>query len=155
MIKRFYDYIKESFGLNYIKNIAEFTKGNGKQGEYFQWQYTNAKEIKVSKTPKGINKGIPVKRECYKNAFKVVSDNYTHNIMYVEGYVIFHDIPIEHAWNKIGDIYFDVTAELNKSVYSEYISITEIGYDKIHEYAYKTGHYGSYLKPAFEDNIKG
>ena len=155
MIRRFFDFVKESFGIDYIKNISDFTKNNGIQGDFFQWQTNNAKEITISKTPKGIDKGFPRKRECYKNAFKVVSDNYNNEILYVEGIIIFHGIPIEHAWNKIGDTYFDVTAEIDGSKYEEYISIVEIGYDKIHEYAYKTGHYGSYLKSSFEDRVKG
>lgn len=156
MIKRFVDFLKESYLIDHIKLVANFTKNNGKQGEFFQWQVDNAKEIKISPTPKDVKKGNPIIKECWRNSFKVVSENYNKDILYVEGFVkmVGIDVPIEHAWNKMGDIYFDVTSEIRGVKYEEYISIIELDTDKIWEYADKSKHYGSYLRTHFEKLIK-
>jgi len=54
----------------------------------------------------------PVVKECYANALHTAECLVEQNVEYCEGYIIFQGIPIEHAFNKIGDKYFDVTQEL-------------------------------------------
>lgn len=76
-----------------------------------------------------IKKAIePKAKECFKNAQNVV--RYISGTEYVEGqYGIEGVIGVEHAFNKIGDKYFDVTAELvlGKDVTKEaYVSILEV-----------------------------
>ena len=44
-IKKF---IRESYVLEYLSKIAEITKGNGKQSEFYQWQVDNAKLVDIS-----------------------------------------------------------------------------------------------------------
>jgi len=54
-------------------------------------------------------------KQCYRNAFKAAEYLSTPNepVKYVEGRVLISDtLPIEHAWNKVGDKFFDVTFEL-------------------------------------------
>ena len=138
--------------MDYMSHIANLTKDNGKQGKFFKWQADSAKEIKISPTPKDIDKQEPILKQCWRNSFKVVIENYGKDIIYVEGFVKMHGInlPIEHAWNRIGDIYFDVTSEIRGVKYEEYISVIELNEEQIWEYADKTGHYGSYLRNHFE-----
>ena len=54
-------------------------------------------------------------KQCFRNAFRI-ADILRHpdsRIQYVEGRVLVANfLPIEHAWNKVGDKFFDVTFEL-------------------------------------------
>ena len=61
------------------------------------------------------------------------------------------NIPIEHSWNKIGDIYFDVTQEIKNIKFEGYTSIIELNEEQVCKYMEITGRYGSYLKQAFLD----
>ena len=52
----------------------------------------------------------PLPRMCYRNAHRMV-EIFPDKCQYVEGFTtIFNGgFPIEHAWNKVGDVYVDVT----------------------------------------------
>ncbi len=61
-----------------------------------------------------------------------LAKEYPDKIKYVEGYTASRwldteiIIPIQHAWNKWGDLYFDLSAEIvSKVVFDKYILITE------------------------------
>ena len=140
----------ENNGIDYLKLISKIA--SGEQLKFFQWQISNAKEVIMSPIPKGIKLGTPKSKECYKNAFKIVDENWDKDILYVEGLIMMHGIPIDHAWNKIGDIYFDITANITGIKHEEYTSIIELPADKIWEYANDSGTYGGYLAQAFLDN---
>lgn len=148
-LKNFSNFLNES-GLDWLKSLSTI---NSNQANYFKWQFENANVVTISKTPKDIIKGVHSIKECFKNAYKIVSDNYSKDVKYVEGIVVYSGIPIEHAWNKIGDIYFDVTAEIKGHKYDEYISIAEINIDELLKYANETGKYGPYLNLIYK-NIK-
>lgn len=54
-------------------------------------------------------------KQYFKNAFQIadVIRHWDGSIKYVEGRVLVANfLPIEHAWNKVGDKYFDATFEL-------------------------------------------
>lgn len=70
------------------------------------------------------------KKECFNNSFKALSGH--PDSLYVLGYVFLHNIPIEHAWIKEGDRYFDVTLDPEKQ--HGYVSVVEIPFDKVMEY---------------------
>lgn len=53
----------------------------------------------------------PEKKNCYANALHVAEYLREHDVKYCEGWLIMHGLPIEHAFNKTGDTYFDVTEE--------------------------------------------
>lgn len=72
------------------------------------------------------------KKQCFNNAFKAL---HGPNTKYVLGYVFFHNIPIEHAWIKDGDEYFDVT--LNPKDQQGYVSVIEFSLDEIMPYVNK------------------
>jgi hypothetical protein len=51
----------------------------------------------------------PRPHRCYDNAAELA--HYAPEIEYVVGWVVFKNDIIEHAWNKLGDIHFDITWE--------------------------------------------
>ena len=54
----------------------------------------------------------PKRNQCYRNA-AVLTGLFPSKVKYVEGYAYVPElIPIEHAFNKVGDKYIDVTFEL-------------------------------------------
>jgi hypothetical protein len=148
-IKNFSNFLNES-GLEWLKTLSEID--NIKQSEYFKWQYDNAKIVNISKPPTDIIKGKHMIKECFRNAYDIVQDNYSKDVKYVEGIILFQNIPIEHAWNKLGDIYFDVTSEIKGYKYEEYISIVEIDASELMNYAEQTGKYGPYLELIYKNS---
>lgn len=137
--------------MQYLQDLAKMM--SGKQKIFYDWQLDNAKICKMSTTPAGIKRGRPKEGLCYQNAYRVVADNYDKEIEYVEGTVMWKNcVPMEHAWNKIGDIYFDVTHELafkGNSGWNDYVSIVEIKSDKMYEIASDTGVYGGCISQMF------
>lgn len=79
------------------------------------------------------------KKECFKNAYQIASffEFSDTPVEYVEGRVLVCDfLPIEHAWNKIGDRYFDATFELALGydvTKEEYAKLKEYDVDKVRE----------------------
>lgn len=67
-------------------------------------------------------------KACFNNAFKALK----HDSKYVLGYMFFHGIPIEHAWVKEGDTYYDVTLDPAKQ--ESYVSLLELSHDEVFEY---------------------
>lgn len=59
--------------------------------------------------------GVELKK-CTNNSKLIIENNPDSKIEYVEGFIlIFQDgvyRAVAHAWNRIGDIYFDATAEV-------------------------------------------
>jgi hypothetical protein len=75
------------------------------------------------------------KKECYNNSFRALGANDT----YVLGYVLFHGVPIEHAWIKDqSGKHFDVTLIDAKDL--AYVSVFEVPQDLLHEYVSKNQH---------------
>lgn len=92
------------------------------------------------------------KKECFNNAFKALSGHPDKS--YVLGYVFYHNIPIEHAWIKDGDTYFDVTLDPTKQ--DGYVSVSEFPFNDIMQYVDKYGHSPSlYDINRFNANKKG
>jgi hypothetical protein len=54
----------------------------------------------------------PKAKECYANSLHTAECLRDFGVEYCEGYLVFYGIPIDHAFNKIGDKYFDVTQEI-------------------------------------------
>lgn len=67
------------------------------------------KEEDVKRIKQGVR---PRAKECYANAYHTAAILNNKDVKYVEGYIVYAGIPIEHAFNKIGDQYFDVTQEV-------------------------------------------
>lgn len=110
---------------------------SGKQKEYHDIVMKHAKVVHCVPmsevlTPEQIERikiaVEPKPKECFKNAQNVAK--YIPEAIYVEGqFGVSKVIGVEHGFNRIGDKYFDVTAELalGKDVTKEdYLSILEV-----------------------------
>lgn len=89
----------------------------------------------------------PQVKQCYRNAH-LLTLMFPDKVQYVEGKV-FAIIPIEHAFNKVGDKYVDITFEYalnNDPTQYEYVSIGEYKADLIQSIAEETGVYGEYYR---------
>lgn len=121
--------------IEQLSQFADFTKGSN-QGAFYRAKLDAAKDVKVEPLKSVLTKEqidrishLNFKpKECYRNAFLVAQ---ALNCEYVEGQMLFY-FGIDHAFNKIGNRYFDVTKELvlkeNPSE-CEYISIGEYSWE--------------------------
>ena len=77
--------------------------------------------------------------------------------MYCEGYTSYMGIPIEHAFNKVGDKYIDITSELvlKKDVTDdEYVLLGEFTKEDVYKVTNETGYYGGVYNKLLLDKIK-
>jgi hypothetical protein len=71
-------------------------------------------------------------KDCYNNAFKYLL-NCNFDATYVLGYLIYNGgIPIEHAYVKDADQYYDVTLVPNEA--DSYLSVIELSFVEVSEY---------------------
>lgn len=94
---------------------------SGKQKEIYQEMIADAEDVKIVPIRKvfsdeeiNLVKRIvkPQRHECYKNAFQLTT-LFPNKVEYCEGKVTVGKIlSIDHAWNKVGDKYVDITLEL-------------------------------------------
>lgn len=111
---------------------------SGKQKKFCDWKISHAKVVKCVPveevlTPQEIEriKALkPMMKECFRNAASIVMFANIEGVAYVEGELgIGKTIGIEHAFNRRGDKYFDVTLELGaeRDVTAEdYVSVLEV-----------------------------
>lgn len=135
-----------------------------KQKAFYSQMFNDAKEVNVVslsevfsdaqiKRIKSLVK--PKMKECYKNAHTFCS-MFT-GVIYCEGKITCCGIGIDHAFNRIGDKYVDITMELalNKDVTKEsYISIGEYDYQTISKVTLKTGVYGNIYGELYCEQLK-
>ena len=70
----------------------------------------------------------PKEKCCYEDAFHTASYITETDVKYCEGYLIVYGLPIEHAFNKVGDCYIDVTREFgghDDVTQNEYVILKE------------------------------
>lgn len=92
----------------------------------------------------------PKKKMCYRNAH-LLTCLFPDRVKYVDGRVEVWNVglPIDHAFNKVGDKYVDITFDM---VWGEdvekldYIKFGEYDIDQIDNVAEKTGYYGECYK---------
>ena len=125
---------------NYMIDFMSQISGllNGEQKKFWDWKICCAKPVKCVSikevlTPQEIEriKALkPMMKECFKNAASIVMFAGIEGVTYVEGEIGIRDtVGVEHAFNRRGDKYFDVTLELGaeRDVTTEdYISILEV-----------------------------
>jgi len=148
--------------ISYMKQLAQM--GSGKQNEFWQWKADKAKLLTHVKTDE-IREQYPeideylkathtrvVQKECYKNAGQLAIN--CEGVDYVEGEILYHGIPIEHAWNKIDGKYFDITKDVlfaKNSDYAEYVAIIELDVKEYSHFLFKYKHWGGFV---FEQFLK-
>lgn len=89
----------------------------------------------------------PKPKECYRNSH-LLCEAFPERILYCEGKTNVR-IPIDHAFNKVGDAYIDITFEFalheNPSIY-EYVTFGEYDAKTIRKAVLETGYYGEIYK---------
>ena len=89
----------------------------------------------------------PKPKECYRNSH-LLCEAFPERILYCEGKTNV-PIPIDHAFNKAGDAYIDITFEFalheNPSIY-EYVTFGEYDAKTIRKAVLETGYYGGIYK---------
>lgn len=98
----------------------------------------------------------PVVKECYKNAH-LLTLLFPDRVQYVEGKTnVF--IPIDHAFNRVGDKYVDITFEfaLNDAELTEYEYVVFGEYDlqTIERITEATGFYGDIYRNVYIERLK-
>lgn len=111
--------MKTDYIIEHIKMMHQVT--SVEQKKYYQRQLDCAKPIDCVSIrevfgEKDIDliKSIinPQPKECYKNATRLAM-LFPDRVEYVEGYYgVMGVLGTEHAWNRVGDKYIDITAEL-------------------------------------------
>lgn len=89
----------------------------------------------------------PRPKQCYRNSH-LLCEAFPERILYCEG-ITNAPIPIDHAFNKVGDAYIDITFEFalheNPSIY-EYVTFGEYDAKTIRKAVLETGYYGEIYK---------
>lgn len=131
MVRRFREYsVQEAAGFvqspsmaeTMVRSLVEIT--SGRQKEMYSAMLKDLRPVKCVPlgevfTPEEIrtirNTVRPKMKECYSNAYHFASrldGAFGKPILYCEGYMDTFGLPVEHAFNKVGDLYVDITAEL-------------------------------------------
>lgn len=143
-----------------LSNFANLL-GNTQQGDFYRAKADSAKEVKVELmedvlTDEQIKKvrklGIRMK-ECYRNAYLIAQ---ALDCEYVEGQMSLFGIAIDHAFNKIGDRYFDATKEiaLGETDEREYISIGAWKSNEVWRVIKRIGYYGDIYNHLYIEQLK-
>lgn len=123
-----------------------------RQRKYFQCLLKSAKPVQIVRAAdiledfeleyiKHVLKPKP--KECYKNSH-LLCEAFPERFLYCEGRVNV-PIPIDHAFNKVGDVYIDITFEFalheDPTIY-EYVTFGEYDAETIQISSLATGYYG-------------
>ena len=158
-LKKFYDY--------YDMEISACE--GSKRAEFIQSIKADLKPCKVVSIRELFNdfhidamRTLLEQKQCFKNAFQIadVIRHWDGSIKYVEGRVLVANfLPIEHAWNKVGDKYFDATFELalGYDVTKEsYAMLQEYKVSKVREVLLQRRYYGEiYYEEKANEFFKG
>lgn len=115
----------------YLSMMAKICEGTN-QADFRKTVFEDARDVKVVPCSEvftkeeiaRIKRNIrPKKKQCYKNA-TLLADMF--GCEYCEGYML-HVFPVEHAFNKVGDKYVDITVEFALKEDVKKIEYTVIG----------------------------
>lgn len=144
-LKKFYNYFDLEISAFSGTKRAKFTESI--KNDLKPCKVVSVYEL-FNKSQIDVMKRIVKQKECFRNAFQI-ADTIWHPdgcIKYVEGRVLVADfLPIEHAWNRIGDKYFDATFELalGKNVDDEsYCLLAEYDLNKVREIILERKYWG-------------
>lgn len=112
--------VKENSLIVELRTFAKLIGEEGRQAEFYRQMLRDAKPIEVVRLSevftdteiKAIKRFVnPKVKECYRNA--TLFSHIYPEVKYVEGKMTCCGaFGIEHAWNKVGDKYVDITMEL-------------------------------------------
>ena len=154
---------EESIIINHLKSFLSLPL-NDKQKAFYEKECEDARVVHVlpieqvfsAKEISKIKKEIkPKKKECYRNATALCSLFPEREIKYVEGFFTCCGLPIEHAFNKVGDKYVDITSSLllGFTGEEEYVALGEWSSDEVWEVLAKTGYYGNIWKEKYIESL--
>ena len=142
---------------------------SGTQRKFYEQQLKDLKDVRVvplrevfsAEEIKRIKKYVqPKPKMCYRNAHRLCEVFPEKGIEYVEGYTTIFDgtFPIEHAWNKVGDKYVDITFELalkNDVTKEIYMSLGVYSWRTLLQTSLATGCYGDIYRTTYiNKNLK-
>lgn len=97
----------------------------------------------------------PKPKECYRNSH-LLCEAFPDRFQYCEGKANV-PIPIDHAFNKVGDVYIDITFEFalhEDPTEYEYVSFGEYDAKTISKAAVQTGYYGQVYRWLYYQTLK-
>ena len=158
-LKKFYDYYDMEISACRGSKRAEFIQSM--KDDLKPCNVVSVKELFTEEQIK-IMKTLVEPKQCFSNAFKI-ADILLHtdsHIQYVEGRVLAAGfLPIEHAWNKVGDKYFDATFELALGydvTQENYALLQEYKVSKVREVLLQRRYYGEiYYEEKANEFFKG
>ncbi len=130
-----------------LNALSKFKWGNEVQQQFFSQQAADAVSVEVSSvksvfTPAEIrlikSAVKPKKGQCYRNA-ALLTELFPDRCKYVEGFGWNRILKVEHAFNRVGDKYVDITWELvlGEDVTAiPYVSLIEASRDEVLEDIY-------------------
>lgn len=153
----------ESEIIREIKQILEFELPE-RQRKYYEWLLSEAKPVKVVRAVDVLEDYEldyirhvlkPQKKECYRNAH-ILCEAFQDRFLYCEGRVNV-PFPIDHAFNKVGDVYIDITFEFalgeDPGIY-EYVTFGEYDAKTIQQSIRQTRYYGEVLRWMYANSLK-
>lgn len=154
---------KENSLLVELRSIAYAIGSEGRQGEFYQQMLKDAKPIEVARLSevfspteiKVIKRFVnPKVKECYRNA--TLFAHIFPDVKYVEGKMTCCGcFGIEHAWNKVGNKYVDITMELvleRDPTQEEYLMLGEYDQQTVVDVALEMNFYGSIYPILYNKN---
>jgi hypothetical protein len=111
---------KENSLIVELRTFAKLIGEEGRQAEFYRQMLKDAKPIEITRLSevftadeiKAIKRFVnPKPKECFRNA--TLFAHIYPEVKYVEGkFTVCGTFGTEHAWNKVGDKYVDITMEL-------------------------------------------
>ena len=149
--------LKENSLIVELRTFAKLIGEEGKQAEFYRQMLKDAKPIEVVRLSEVFSpaeiKAIevlvyPKKKQCYRNATLLSHINHIFpDVKYVEGKMTCCGaFGIEHAWNKVGDKYVDITMELvlgRDPTKEEYMALGEYDQETVVSICTELGWYGN------------
>lgn len=149
--------VKENSLIVELRTFAKLIGEEGRQAEFYRQMLKDAKPIEVVRLSEVFSpaeiKAIevlvyPKKKQCYRNATLLSHINHIFpDVKYVEGKMTCCGaFGIEHAWNKVGDKYVDITMELalkRDPTKEEYMALGEYDRETVIGICRELGYYES------------
>jgi hypothetical protein len=138
-----------------LRQLSAIT--SGRQRAYYEFLLSKATSVRISPLREIFNEDEiqriklavnPQAKECFKNATLVCS-LFPDRVKYVEGrFTVCRVFSTEHAWNRLGDKYFDVTMELalgRNPEDEEYVTFGDYDNEELCEYLLDAKVYGNIM----------
>lgn len=138
-----------------LRQLSAIT--SGRQRAYYEFLLSKAIPVHISPLREVFNDNEiqriksavnPQAKECFKNAALVCS-LFPDRVRYVEGrFTVCRTFSTEHAWNRLGEKYFDVTMELaleGNPEDEEYIALGDYTNEELLEYLLDAKVYGNII----------